>query len=116
MDMRELGGGLFVAGQIAPADIAALNARGVRAIICNRPDGEAADQPTFATIAAAAAVAGMEARHIPVKPGAMGDADIAAFAAALAELPKPILAFCRTGARSTALHDRAQAIASGAAV
>ena len=47
--------------QIAPADIAALAAAGFRSIICNRPDGEGADQPVFAEIEAAARAAGLEA-------------------------------------------------------
>ncbi|MDE2160288.1 MAG: TIGR01244 family phosphatase, partial [Burkholderiales bacterium] len=33
---------------------------------------------------------------------------IAAFAALLAELPRPLLAFCRSGARSARLYQAAQ--------
>ena len=45
----------------------------------------------------------MKARHIPVVASQIGDDDVAAFAAALRDLPTPIAAFCRTGTRSTIL-------------
>ena len=44
---------LSVSEQVQPQEMAALAAAGFRAVICNRPDGEGADQPTFAEIAAA---------------------------------------------------------------
>src|SRR3546814_7870289 len=47
--------------------------------------------------------AGMEARHIPVTPGAIRDDDAARFRAALDGLPGPTVAFCRTGTRSAML-------------
>jgi sulfide:quinone oxidoreductase len=57
--MKTLTDGLAVASQINPADVAGIAAAGYRAIICNRPDGEAADQPSFAKIAEAAAAVGI---------------------------------------------------------
>ncbi len=54
-------------------------------------------------IEAAAKAAGLKARYIPVVAGQISDEDVAAFGAALAELPGPVLAYCRSGARSTAL-------------
>ena len=51
---------------VAPADVPALAAAGYRAIICNRPDGEAPDQPPFAVIAEAAQRAGLPVRYLPV--------------------------------------------------
>jgi hypothetical protein len=47
MDIRKINRGLSVSPQIAPADMAELKMAGFRSIICNRPDGEGADQPTF---------------------------------------------------------------------
>lgn len=90
---------LSVAAQITPQDIATLKDQGFRAIICNRPDGEAADQPTFDEIAAAAKSVGIEARYIPIVSGMVRDEDAIAFGAALAALPGPVLAYCRTGTR-----------------
>lgn len=103
MLIHPLSSQLSVTAQIDPADVAALAAQGFRSIINNRPDGEAADQPASATMAAAAKQAGLEYRHIPVVPGQLQDAQVQAFAAALIDMPVPVLAFCRTGTRSSTL-------------
>ena len=94
---------LSVMPQVSETDIAELSRRGFKSIISNRPDGEAADQPAWAAIAAAADSHGMDARHIPVVASQIDDADVAAFAAALRDLPTPIAAFCRTGTRAALL-------------
>ena len=95
--------GIHTGPQISAAEVADLARAGIRAIICNRPDGEEAGQPPFAEIAAAARAAGIVAHHQPIVPGAMGARDVADFAAALDALPRPLLAYCRSGARSAAL-------------
>ncbi|WP_065846106.1 TIGR01244 family sulfur transferase [Sphingobium sp. Ndbn-10] len=100
---KRLSDRLSVTPQIDPADMQDLAAAGFRSVISNRPDGEDPDQPDWATIEQAARRAGMEARHIPVTPGAITNEDAARFRAALEELPEPIVGFCRTGARSTSL-------------
>ena len=107
MDIRRIDDTLSVTSQIAPEALPEIAAQGFRAIICNRPDGEGADQPPFAAIAAAAEAAGLTARYIPVVSGAMTAGDVSAFAAARQELPAPVLAYCRSGARSTALANAA---------
>jgi sulfide:quinone oxidoreductase len=94
---------LSVSEQVLPQDIAAFAAAGFKAVICNRPDGEGADQPSFAEIEAAAAAAGMTAAYLPIVAGKVGDADALAFGTLMDNLPKPVLAFCRTGARSATL-------------
>jgi len=94
---------LSVMPQVSEADIAELSRRGFKSIISNRPEGEAADQPTWAAIAAVSLSHGMEARHIPVVASQIDDEDVAAFAAALRDLPTPIAAFCRTGTRAALL-------------
>ena len=109
MESRKLTNTLSVAAQIGVADISEIAASGFRAIIDNRPDGEGADQPSFAEIEAAAKAAGMAARYIPVISGKVSDDDAAAFSAAMDELPKPVLAYCRTGTRSTTLWALSQA-------
>ena len=100
---------LAVSGQIGPQDIAAIAAAGYRALICNRPDGEAAEQAGAEQMAAAAAAAGLPFRFIPVVGSAIDDAAIAAFRAALTELPLPIFAYCRSGNRCTLLWALAEA-------
>jgi sulfide:quinone oxidoreductase len=106
---RKLTEDISVAGQISAGDVAGLAAQGFKAIICNRPDGEGADQPGFREIADAAEASGMEARYVPVASGKVTEEDAAAFEAALAELPKPVFAYCRTGTRSTTLWAMGQA-------
>ena len=96
-----------VAGQLDADDVAALAAQGWRSLVCNRPDGEAAGQPASAELAQAAAAHGLAWRHLPVVSGQWHDADVAAFAEALRDLPAPLLAFCRTGTRSIHLWARA---------
>ena len=90
----------FVAGQIAPGDMAEIAAAGVTMVVNNRPDGEEWGQPSGADIAAAADAAGLAYRHIPVV-GGIGPDQVAAMATALAEAEGKLLAFCRSGTRST---------------
>jgi sulfide:quinone oxidoreductase len=85
------------------SEIAELADRGYRSIISNRPEGEAADQPAWNAIKAAAIAQGLEAVHIPVVANAISLDDIRRFTDAIERLPKPIAAFCRTGARSALL-------------
>ncbi len=103
MDLKKINSQLSVSPQILAADVAALAKQGFRSIICNRPDGEGADQPLFAEIEKAANKAKLEVRYLPVVPGRVQDADAIAFASAMDELPKPVLAYCRTGTRSATL-------------
>lgn len=103
MDIRPLEDTIAAAPQVSPEELKAVADAGYRSVISNRPDGEAPDQPSAAEMALAAEAAGLEFRHIPVVPGAIGPEDIAAFKAALAELPRPVLGFCRTGTRTTSL-------------
>lgn len=100
---------LSVAPQISVADVAALAALGYRSIICNRPDGEAADQPAHQEIGRAAAAAGLQMRYLPVETGKVDDATIVQFGALMHELPKPVFAYCRTGTRSATLWALSQA-------
>ncbi|MFN4203039.1 MAG: TIGR01244 family sulfur transferase [Tabrizicola sp.] len=94
---------LSVSEQILPGDLAALSAAGYRSILCNRPDGEGPDQPTFAEIRSAAEALGMRAAYLPIVSGKVGDGDAVAFGDLMDSLPKPILAYCRTGTRSATL-------------
>lgn len=98
-----------VAPQLTPEAMAEAAALGFKSVVNNRPDFEhGPDQPTSAEIEAAARAAGLEYRHLPVAGGYQSPEEIAAFAELLAELPRPMLAFCRSGARSTRLFLQAQ--------
>ena len=115
MDLKPISDSLTVSPQIIVADIPELARQGYRAIICNRPDGEGADQPTFEEISSAAKSAGMEAAYVPVVAGKVLDADADAFGDAMRELPGPVLAYCRTGTRSATLWSLAEADTLGTA-
>ncbi|MCV2348408.1 TIGR01244 family sulfur transferase [Paucibacter sp. Y2R2-4] len=99
-----------VAPQLEPAAMAEAAAAGFRSVINNRPDFEGGpDQPTSAQIEAAALDAGLAYCHLPVNGGYQSPEEIEQFKQLLAELPRPILAFCRSGARSTRLFNAATA-------
>ena len=103
MELKKITEKVTVSQQITANDIAAIKEAGFRAIICNRPDGEGADQPSFEEIEAAAKAAGIETRYVPVKSGMVTDEDVAAFGTALKEVQRPVFAYCRTGTRSATL-------------
>ncbi|MGX0904862.1 sulfide:quinone oxidoreductase [Roseovarius sp. MBR-79] len=109
MDIKKITDALSVSPQIAPGDLAAIKAAGFRAVICNRPDGEGADQPNFEEIEAAARAQGLEARYLPITAGMVRDQDAGDFGRALRELPGPVLAYCRTGTRSATLWSLSEA-------
>jgi uncharacterized protein (TIGR01244 family) len=92
-----------VSPQITPAQLAQLKAAGFTTVICNRPDHEDAGQPTFAEIKAAAEAVGLEAHHIPIKPGQAKGADVEAFDTAVTTAKGKVLAYCRSGGRAQSL-------------
>lgn len=100
---------ISVAPQIRPQDLAEIAQQGFRSVICNRPDGEGADQPVFEEIEAAAMKLGLEASYLPIVAGKVRDEDADDFGKLMEELPKPILAYCRTGTRSATLWSLSQA-------
>jgi uncharacterized protein (TIGR01244 family) len=106
--IRQLSADLCVAGQLDPAAMAWAAQAGFRSVINNRPDFEGgSDQPTNDSIHAAARAAGLEYAFLPVLGGYQSPQEIARFAELMAALPKPILAFCRSGARSGRLFQAA---------
>ncbi len=109
MQVNNITDALSVSPQITPQDVARIRDAGFRAIICNRPDGEGADQPNFEEIETAAKAAGIEAHYLPVTSGLVQDSDAEAFGQALLELPGPVLAYCRTGTRSATLWSLTEA-------
>ena len=102
MMFRQLDGKVIVAGQIGPEQVAEAAASGVTMIVNNRPDGEAPGQPEAAEIEAAAKAAGIDYRFIPIS-GGFGPDEIAAMAGAIEGTDGKVLAFCRSGTRSTFL-------------
>lgn len=106
---RTLDEKVMVAPQISVADIAEAKAQGVKLIVNNRPDGEAPDEPQGAEIEAAALAAGLDYIAIPVGQGGFGQPQLDAMASALENAGGPVLAYCRSGTRSTLLWSLARA-------
>jgi uncharacterized protein (TIGR01244 family) len=105
--MRRLDQTTFVfVRQLTVGDVGEAAAAGIRLIVNNRPDGEEPGQPSSAEIEAAARAAGLDYRHIPVAGGFPGE-QVEAMARALDQ--GPLLAFCRSGTRSTFLWALARA-------
>jgi uncharacterized protein (TIGR01244 family) len=110
LPIRQIAPDVCVAPQLDPDAMAEAARLGFKSVVNNRPDFEhGPDQPSSAQMEAAARAAGLEYRHLPVDGAYQSPEEIAAFAQLLKELPRPLLAFCRSGARSTRLFTAAQA-------
>jgi uncharacterized protein (TIGR01244 family) len=108
-DFRQLDGQIMASPQITVADLAAARALGVNMVINNRPEGESPDQTPGSVIEDAARAAGMNYLAIPITHSGFSHGQVAAMAEALAHNAGPILAYCRSGTRSTLLWALAQA-------
>lgn len=111
---RQIDERTLVAGQIRPEQVAEARAAGVGMIVNNRPDGEEPGQPPHAEIEAAARAAGIAYRHIPVA-GGFSQPQVDAMVEAIDAAEGKLLAFCRSGTRSTFLWALARAQAGDAA-
>jgi uncharacterized protein (TIGR01244 family) len=112
--MKRLDEKMFVSGQILPGEIPTIAAAGVAMIVNNRPDGEEPGQPAAEEIARAARIAGLDYRHIPISTGFHED-KVTEMGEALAAARGPVLAFCKSGTRSTFLWGMARARAGESA-
>ena len=91
---------LLVCSQLQVEDLSALNAVGIRSIVCNRPDGESADQPSTEEIAKTAQQLNMTFTHLPVTPKMqMRPGDSEQFNDILENSGSEVVAYCRTGNR-----------------
>lgn len=98
---RKLDETISVAGQITPDDVAEAARQGFAFVINNRPDGEQPGQPEAAEIETAAKAAGLGYAAIPITHAGFSENQVAAMREALEAAPGPVLAFCRSGTRST---------------
>jgi len=109
MDIKTLTSNLSISPQVLVSEIPTIAQAGFKAIVCNRPDGEGPDQPSFKEIEQAANQYGLQAKYLPVESGKVRDEEGQAFGQLLNTLPGPVLAYCRTGMRSTTLWALSQA-------
>lgn len=98
---RKIDDNISVAGQIDTSDVAAAAAQGFTLIINNRPEQEEPGQPSGDSIREAARAAGLGYVAIPITPGGFSASQIGAMQQALDGAEGPVLAFCRSGTRST---------------
>lgn len=108
MELIKVNERFSISGQLDVSDMERLLQEGVELVMCNRPDGEADDQPLFDDLAAAARACGIEAIYVPFKPGEIEAVQVAEMIR-LQEEGKRMHAFCRTGSRSFNLYAAAHA-------
>lgn len=109
MTPRVLDPRMTTSAQIGPEDLAAIAAAGFGTVVCNRPDGEEAGQPSAGSLAEAARAAGLTFVHIPVSGSAIGPDQIQALRQVLDVASRPVFGYCRSGMRTAALWALAQA-------
>ena len=111
--IRPLDPRVAVAGQLQPSDLREIAAAGFTVVVNNRPDGEAFfGQPPTIKLQEAAAAAGLTFVDLPFSGTQVSRAQVDAFAALLADPQQRVLAFCKSGMRSTLLW-AAAAMAAG---
>jgi uncharacterized protein (TIGR01244 family) len=109
-DFRQVTDDLSVAPQISVDDVEAAARLGFKTIINNRPDGEDPAQPSGHEIEAAARAAGLAYYHLPVRGGPTPE-QVETTERLMAQVDKPVLAFCRSGTRSIVTWALAEAAA-----
>lgn len=109
MELKRINEHISVSPQISPEDVAAIKAAGFVAIINNRPDGEAPDQPASAEIEQAAHAAGLTYHYIPLGRDGVTPEMVAETKQVLEGSTGPVFCFCRSGTRSTTLWALSQA-------
>jgi len=107
MEIRRVNEDFAVTGQIAPVQVGEIANAGFKSIVCNRPDTEDGAIPHDA-VEEAARAAGLEFRFLPVVSGAITEDNVKDMAAILEALPRPVLAYCRSGARCLNLYGLVQ--------
>ena len=110
MRVLELAPQIYVSGQLFEHDVRLMAKQGVRSIMNNRPDGESMGQPLSADLEKIAEELGMTYLNLPIDPRAINKQEVEAFAKACDELERPLLIFCRSGARSTTVWEMAESM------
>ncbi|MGO7697025.1 beta-lactamase hydrolase domain-containing protein, partial [Rhizobium leguminosarum] len=87
-------------------DLDAIQALGFKSLVCHRPDPESPDPTSFSVIEARAQELGLEIAHVPVGPMGVPEEAVQGMVDALDDFPLPMLGYCRSGARSTAIYQK----------
>jgi uncharacterized protein (TIGR01244 family) len=94
---------MLVSEQIDGPSVAVAAAHGVTLIINNRPEDESQDQTPGTEIEAAAIAAGIDYIAIPVTHSGFSQPQVDAMLQAIEATKGDVLAYCRSGTRSTML-------------
>lgn len=113
MILRKINDSIIVSPQIELEDAHEFVRLGFKSIISDLPNGEEDGRPTAGMVCISAEGAGLEFRHVPVVASNISDRDVALFAEAMKDAPKPVLAFCRYGTRAATLWALSQAPSLG---
>lgn len=104
MAIHQISDNLYVAPQLTQTDVSDASKLGIKAVICNRPDNEEPNQPTFSEVQQWLTSVGInQSVQQPVVASTINGNDVEQFQQLLQSLPKPVLAYCRTGTRSSLL-------------
>ncbi|MCP5395534.1 MAG: TIGR01244 family phosphatase [Sphingomonadaceae bacterium] len=107
-DFRRLSDSVMASPQLSLADLEEARAAGVTLVINNRPDDEEPGQLPGAAVEEAARAAGMDYLAIPITRSGFSAQQVEVMGSALAGAEGHVLAYCRTGTRSTLLWALAQ--------
>lgn len=110
---RNLSESVLASPQIDERDIAAAKDAGVTMIVNNRPDGEDPGAPQGDAIQAAAQQAGIAYIAIPIGRSGFSEPQVDQMLTALNNAEGKVLAYCRSGTRSTLLWSLAEAKSGG---
>lgn len=113
---HRLSDNFYVAGQITRDHLAQAKKNGVVVIVNNRPDGEDPTAPQAAAIAMSAAAIGLDYRSIPITHAGFSAPQLDALEATMEIAQRAggsVLAYCKSGMRSTALWALVQARCGG---
>ena len=110
MRVLELAPQVYASGQLFEQDLRLAAKQGVRSIVNNRADGESVGQPSSADLANIAEEVGITFVHFPVESNLLTRQDVENFARIRDDLERPLILFCRSGARSMRLWELAESI------
>lgn len=108
-DFRPLDDKVIASPQMTAEDLESARALGVTTVVNNRPDGESPGDPQGPEIEAAARKLGMDYIAIPISQAGFSLPQIDSMADVLDKAEGKILAYCRSGTRSTLLWAMVQA-------
>jgi len=108
MKINKLSETYSVSGQLTFEDLVEVKAAGFKTVMCNRPDGESAGQPTASEMKTAATKLGLNFFYVPLGRGGINKNIMIDFKKAVAAKNGPVLAYCRSGNRCTMLWNAHQ--------